>query len=151
MKRPVFLILLMLLLVGGGAGVWQFGKPLLDDLLPKDEPILKETLFVTLDPLVLPVIRNGHVVEHITLGLQLEVLGLDSEIRLRDNLPKLRDAFVTELYGLMGLRYVQEKRGQLPLVKERLQLVSDRVLGPGVVRNVLINGIDNRRDFNARG
>ena len=143
MRRKMFLALLLLLLLGGGFGIWEFGLPYLQELKSEEPLIKEEPLHITLEPLIVPIIREGAVTGHLILEIQLEVPGLAAEAKLRERLPRLTDAFMTELHSLTSLRYVQDRGRDLPFFKQRLRKVADRILGPGVLGDVLIDGLDD--------
>ena len=146
MKRALFLFLVILLLGGGGIGVWKFGLPYLEERKAKEaaEAPPPAPRYVTLDPFIVPLIRQGVVTEHLTLAVKLEVRddgGLDL---LEGRIPELRDAFITELYGLYALRYVQEHRDNLDYTKKRLIKAGNALLGRQVLTGVLVTGIETR-------
>ncbi len=101
-------------------------------------------LFVTLDPLIIPVIENGVVRRHITLQLQLEMTDLEADRRLQGRYHHLVDAFFAELYALMSMRYVREKGMDIEFFRKRLQLRADRMLGKGTVKNILVRDVMER-------
>ena len=145
MKMLVIIALLLVILAGGGVAFWQYGMPMLQEVGDsEDPPMLEHTLTVRLNPMVIPMVREGQVTKHLTVNVQLQVAGLSAENQLRENLPKLRDAFLTELYSLMAMRYVQENRMQTEFIKGRLKLVADNLLGHDILHNIVIQGLERR-------
>ena len=148
MKRYAILLVLLALLGGGGFAAWTYGMPIYEKMQaekaeqPEPEP---EPLLVSLDPLLIPVIENNRVTYHLTLAISLEVADLDGDEKLRESLPRVIDAFNTELHGLMTLRFVREGGVELPLVKQRLLVAGERELGPGVITDVVITAVDRVR------
>jgi len=145
MKRVLVPVILLVLLGGVGFVGWTFGKPVLDAMQAEREKAAAAPLYVSLEPLIVPVIENGTVTEHLTVSISVEVAGLAGDAALRNAFPRVVDAFTTELYGLMSLRFVREGGVELPLVKERLLLAAERELGPGVLTDVLIRAVDTVR------
>ncbi len=145
MKRALLLFFVILLLGGGGIGVWKVGLPYLEERKAKEaaEAPPPAPRYVTLEPFIVPLIRQGVVTEHLTLAVKLEVRdeGLDL---LEGRIPELRDAFITELYGLYALRYVQEHRDNLDYTKKRLIKAGNALFGKEVVTGVLVTGIETR-------
>ncbi|MFQ6018350.1 MAG: flagellar basal body-associated protein FliL [Kiloniellaceae bacterium] len=160
MNRLAILIVLMLLVAGAaGAGWWFFLRgndgteargeaEQTEEIGPGGQPI-KLKRFIELEPIVLPIIRQGRVILHVTLVPVVELLKPMTLQEVRRTTPILRDAFLTELHAIFALRYVQERGFDLPIVKKRLTRASERVLGPGKVRMVLIQNISQRKP--ARG
>lgn len=145
MKRILVPLILLLLLGGGGFAAWTYGKPVFEAMQAEREKAASAPLFVSMEPLIVPVIENDTVTEHLTVSISVEVAGLAGDAKLRNAFPRVVDAFTTELYGLMSLRFVREGGVELPLVKERLLLAAERELGPGVLTDVLIRGVDTTR------
>lgn len=107
-------------------------------------------IYVTLDPLIVPVIADGVVRRHITLQLQLEMKDLESDRRLHVHYPRVVDAFFGELYALLSMRYVREKGIDVEFFRQRLQLRADSMLGKGAVKNIIVQGIEQRRPVRTR-
>ncbi|WP_119165502.1 flagellar basal body-associated FliL family protein [Algihabitans albus] len=142
MKRLVILLVLLALLGGGGFAAWTYGMPLYEKMQAEKAAIKPAPLYVSLDKLLVPVIENNRVTHHLTLAISVEVAGPEADAKLREAMPRVIDAFNTELYGLMSLEFVRQGGAELPLVKQRLLLVSERELGPGVITDVLIRSVD---------
>ncbi len=71
----------------------------------------------------------------------LEVSGEEEREHLLANLPRLKDAYIQALYRLAEAEQrLQAEYGPLE-IKRALQLVSDSVLGAGVVDEVLVEGV----------
>ena len=143
--RPLMLVLVMLVVAAvGGAAAWWFllrgaEQAAVAELKPPPPPE-----FVELDPLVLPLIQEGQVTHHITLTVVVEIAsGSKEQVLLAKR--QLTDAFFSELYGLLARRFVRRQADVLPLLRRRLLVVSERLLGPGVVTGVLISEPSRRR------
>jgi hypothetical protein len=96
-------------------------------------------VYVKLPPIVLPVFRGNKVSRQAGLAVTLELVKGKSEAA--DVQPKQRqltDAFITGLYGVYELRNDADRVIDPALVKETLQGASDRILGKGVIQQVLI-------------
>jgi hypothetical protein len=142
MKRLLIPLILLLLLAGGGYAGWIYGKPMLEKMQAERAKAAAAPLYVSMDPLVVPVIENNVVTHHLTISISLEVAGQAASEKLREGMPRIVDAFNSELYGLLAIRFVREGGLELPLVKKRLLVAGERELGPGVVTDVLIRGVD---------
>ena len=110
----------------------------------QDRDTLPEPYYVDVDPVTVPVIRDNRVVRHMGFAITLRV---DSEEELRfvyKSLPALTDAYITELHGLLARRFVWDSGDVLPVVRKRLMAASNRVVGAGVVAEILIKGVQSR-------
>ncbi len=96
------------------------------------------TFFVDMDSLVVPVIRNDQVERHVMLTLTLEVGDNHSRSRVQEAVHQLRDAYVRDLHGYMRVVMTRSHNDFLRLLKGRLLRVTADIIGPGVVREVLI-------------
>jgi hypothetical protein len=94
--------------------------------------------FVNLPAIVLPVFEGNEVTRQASIVLTLELAKGVSEAVVKGQEPKLVDAFVGDLYQLYEQRAAASRVIDAAEIKPRLQVAADRVLGPGVVAQVLI-------------
>ncbi len=94
--------------------------------------------FIKLDPLQIAVTPDGRRFYQVLLAVSLEVPQAENQAVVEKLMPRLRDAYIRELYGRPVNRDGRWGPQELELVKRRLLAQSDRVLGPGVVSNVLV-------------
>jgi hypothetical protein len=109
------------------------------DKASKPEASSDGPVYVKLPPIVLPVFSGNRVTRQAGLAVTLELVKGKSEAA--DVQPKQRqltDAFITDLYGVYELRGDANRVIDPVLVKETLQGAGDRVLGKGVIQQVLI-------------
>jgi flagellar protein FliL len=95
-------------------------------------------IFFNIHPIVLPVVVGNSIPRQVGILLTVE-LGeghAQSEVRAKDR--QLTDAFITELYRIYGWRSGDTHVVNERLIKDRLQIVANRVLGKGVVDAILI-------------
>jgi hypothetical protein len=97
-----------------------------------------ELRYVEIERLTAPFIRNGEFVQYVLLDVSLELTDEPSATRVRRLTPRLRDAFLGELHRLARVRPAGQRLINLGRVKARLLAGADRVLGPNVVRDVLV-------------
>lgn len=94
--------------------------------------------FVDIQPIVLPVIERDAVRSQVGIVVTLELAdgqhGDDVEPKRR----QLTDAFIRELHTIYGWRSGSDRVVDQELIKRRLQITADKVLGPGVVHAILI-------------
>ncbi len=150
MKIVVILFVVFLVLGGGGGAVWWF---LLRDA-PEGEwaegaeadatALISMVRVIRLDPIILPVLREGQVTLHITAVVVIELTGSVETRALSGFAEPLRDTMLSALYGIYSVRYVQERGYNIPAVRERLILAAERVLGEGAVKRVRLQDINKR-------
>jgi cyclic lactone autoinducer peptide len=134
--------LLIVLAAGGGAAWWFLYQDEEIDLSAITETSRAVPLFVDFDPLVLPVIRDGRVTQHLTFTIVLEVDRDYERLDIYKHMVRLKDAYLAELHALYSHRSVQDRVDVVPLLNKRLLAVSHRVLGPEIVKRVLIDVLE---------
>lgn len=107
--------------------------------------VINESTFVALSSLVVPVFRNGKVEGHIGWRFTIEASNPAAAQKIRDTLPRLTDAFVSELHSLAQRHVTAEGTLDGDLVKRRLLAASARLYGADVVRAVLISASFTRK------
>ena len=144
--RPLSLVLIMLVVAaGGGAATWWFLLRAPEEVAEAAPVAMVEPPeFVQFEPLVLPLIHQGQVTHHVTMTVVVETTaGGKEQVLLAKR--QLTDAYLSELYGLLARRFVRRQPNAIPLLRRRLLVVSDRLLGPGVVTDVLLAEPSRRR------
>ncbi len=148
MKKLAILLVLLLLLGGvGGAGWWFFlrEQPEAGSAeAVEEETLVRATRVLRLDPIILPVIREGQVMLHVTVVVVIELTKAVPLVELRVLSQPLRDTMLSELHGMYAIRYVQERGYALPMVRERLSEAAERVLGAGSVNRVMLEDVSKR-------
>jgi hypothetical protein len=94
--------------------------------------------FVNLPPIVLPVFEGRDATRQASIVLTLELAKGANEAAVKEQQPRLVDAFVGDLYQLYEQRAAADRVIDPGLIKPKLQQSADRVLGAGVVSQVLI-------------
>ncbi len=150
MKKLVILLVVFLVLGGGGGAVWWF---LLREAPEGDgaeiaaaeaTALISRVRVIRLDPIILPVLREGQVTLHVTAVVVIELTGSLEREAMRKFAEPLRDTMLSALYGIYSVRYVQERGYDIPVVRERLILAAERVLGAGTVKMVRLQDINKR-------
>lgn len=152
-KAIIVLVLGLLLLGGAGFGGWKLYNMYFvkHEEGPKKEepPPAPPTGFVRFDPLVVPVIaaaREGgdRVTQFITVVVTLEVL-LDKVDMTKSYQPKLYDRLLSALYGAVDDKSVMSGAlVNIAALKEKLKEAAAKVVGEGVVQNVLVQVVTQR-------
>lgn len=165
MKLAVIALLAVLVLGGGAAGAYfYFDKPAEAAGGPLDEAKKAEheakaahaakegeeavqTQFVALDPLLLPVIDEYGVTQTITMVVSIEVPDEATAKEVEHLTPRLKDAFIQDMYGALSRKNAMNEEGVLKVdtIKARLNKVSVKVLGEEKVKEVLLQIVQQRR------
>lgn len=158
------MIIMAALLVGaGGAGGYFFTQKQAEASYTEDGSISKEDQkaakfakmsaeeaakhlrFVNLTPIILPIIDNTGVSQVVTLVVSLEVNGDENAEYATNMMPRLKDAYIQDMYGVLNRKASMEggviKVDQL---KERLNRVSTAILGEDKVNSVLLQVVNQR-------
>lgn len=145
MKKIVIAGAVMLMLAGATVsvlkwlGIGPFGDPAeveATGTTPGEPP-----RFVTMDVLVIPIFQGEKVAATVQIQLKLEATNLENASEIARLLPRLNDAFLRDLYGFIPRHLRKEERLDVALIKDRLQLVGDKVAGPGVIKSVLVQAV----------
>lgn len=104
----------------------------------------KEAQFFRLPHFHIPVIRAGQVVGQVSMSVLLETNGNANRNTIIENRTKLHNAFLRDLHGLLSLDSGSGRAVNLETVKIRLQKVADRVVGPGIVKSILVDNLYTR-------
>lgn len=105
---------------------------------PPPAPVVVGPTFVKLPLFNIPVIEGDKVTRQVTVGVALELVeGVKAE-SIDEKKPAVIDAFFRDLYGMFGQRSQISRVAVEGSIKQRLGQTADRVLGPGMVRQVLV-------------
>ena len=99
----------------------------------------KQVKFVKLEPIVLPIIDAYGVQQVVTLVVAIEVQSDQAATNVRDLSPRLQDAFIQDMYGVLN-RKASMEGGVLRVdrLKSRLTKASVKILGEENVNQVLL-------------
>ena len=148
--KKLFMIFALVLLVCGatlGAMKWFGLGPFEQPEMAKTEegpPEIKapDALFIDMAPVMINVMQSSSILTTIQLELKIETAGQDNIIKIKRMLPIYRDVFVKDLHSFVPRMLSELERLDLPTLKQRMQLVADKVAGEtGIVRGVLIQSI----------
>ncbi len=102
--------------------------------------------YVELDPLMLPIVDDNGVSQTINLVIALEVKDVSTAEKVKILQPKLTDAFIMDMYGVLN-RHAAMQGGvlQVSIIKDRLNKVSDEIMGDAdSVHDVLLQVVQQR-------
>jgi hypothetical protein len=105
--------------------------------------------YYTMPPFVVPVIEGDAVTRQITLLVTLETMGDANREKVLANRQRLQDVFLRDIYGVLAVSRPSD-RNYDNVVKIRLQRAGERVVGSGVIDDVLVKATYDRRLAPAR-
>lgn len=146
MKKLVLLLVVLLVLlgaIGGGAYYYFFSLPE-EENTEEEEVVEPLPEFEEIDSLSIPVIRNGKVKKFVLLKVAVELTDGDYRSRVQSYMPRLKDAYLRELHGYFATVPVDDPVN-VRAVTVRLMRASARVLGKGVVKDILVQGVYERK------
>ena len=148
MKKLLIALGIVLLLAGSAAGTmyWQKIGPFetlagLEEVEKEEESSIERPRFIQLDPLSVPLIKDNEVIGNIQLAVSLEAESSEDARLISRAKPRLSDAFLRDLYQHVPRYLRREPQIDIAVIKKRLKVVADRVLGEGVVKEVLVQGV----------
>ena len=146
MKKLIFILLpLLLLLGGGGAAAWYFflrapaeGDKTAAAAAEGEHKSAAQAVFVDVGEIIVPVYSRDGKDKLMVVRFELELGDVMPVDEVRYLLPRLRDAYIGTLSTLAGRGELVEESQRNATIKHALKLASDRVLGPDVIADILI-------------
>ncbi len=125
--------------VGGEAGGHEVAKA------SKKKDAHAVMSFVEMDPLILPIIDADGISQLVSLVIVLQVHDEAQKAQVTAQMPLIKDAYIQDMYGVLN-KHVAVKDGviQVGIIKEKLNSASERILGEGVVQDVLLQVVQQR-------
>lgn len=155
MKNIILVIVALVILGGGGGGAYFYfiASPAeasyvtdeSEEKAAKKEGEKIEYQYVELAPLILPIIDEYGVSQTVSLVVSLEVTDPYNVDKIKKMTPRLKDAYIQDMYGALN-KHAALKNGvvQVSKLKKRLSKISDKVMGEGVVNDVLLQVVNQR-------
>jgi hypothetical protein len=153
-RRAILLLVTIFFLFASGGqesyvpeltgSAWAFKAVKKQEPLDPNAP-KPEFEYLEMMPLVLPVITNAGVTQQVSLLVSLELpYGKRDEIKYLE--PRIADAYIQDLYGALSSGFAMTATDVLDVqaLKERLTMVTAKVLGPEAVRQVLLQVVQQR-------
>ncbi len=158
MKIAIVAVVALLLLGGAGAGAYFYFKQPAEASYGASGEHAEGTkekhkkgghaapsVFVQLDPVILPIIDKSGVTQTVSLVIVIETADDASKAEILKLAPRLKDAFIQDMYGVLN-QEVMVRGGviQVTALKTRLHKISNRVLGEGTAKDVLLQVVQQR-------
>lgn len=97
-----------------------------------------------LQPFSVTVMRDGKIKGILTLTLTVETKGGENMGKVMARRYELHDAFLRDIHGVAAFARADGRTIDPRVVKTRLMAISGRILGEGVVEDVLVVSMFNR-------
>jgi len=99
--------------------------------------ITQSESYLMVDPLYASIIDNNHPLGLLMLGIGLDVPDADLRDKIDRDMPQLRDAYVRSLMAFTATSVRSWRQPDVAAIADRLQGVTDRVLGKKGARVLL--------------
>jgi hypothetical protein len=108
-----------------------------------DVPMSTDTKprFIDMEPIIITIFAEDRVATSIQISLKLEAIGTKNELRIVRAMTKLQDRYLRDLYSYLPRLLRKEERVNVFAVKRRLQMISEKVMGPGIISGVLVQSV----------
>jgi len=106
----------------------------------------EEFLFVKMNAINIPVIRQNGTTSMLALDIMAEVKDEDAKEKVESFKPRLRDSFIRALYGNLETNKLVKADGSLDMerVRDRLLKGSLYVLKEPAITDILFSGVNHR-------
>jgi flagellar FliL protein len=149
MKKLIIIFAVLLMLGGATVSVLKVLKmgpfaPAPDDASSEGgvhEAPPEPPRFVEVAQMYVPIFAGDSVATTIQIQIKLETPDEESEATLVRMMPRLNDAFLRYLYSSLPRLLSKDERLDVAVIKRRLQSVADKIVGPGLVENVLVQSV----------
>jgi flagellar basal body-associated protein FliL len=128
--KKILLILPLLIIAGAAAWWFLLRAPAAEGAATATAPAAAEVKYIELKPLVVPVVREGAVEKIVRVDVALELQDSGAAPKVNESLPRLTDAFVIELYSLLGHRLMEAERYDPGISSAACRLPAPACSGP---------------------
>ena len=149
MKKLLLIFGLLVMLCGGTVSALKFLKlgPFQGEEVVEEKPeeqVEATILFVDMEPLAIPIFQGNRVAATVQIEVKLVTNSKDNVERIKQIMPIITNAFVRDLHSFMPRLLKAEERIDVLIIKQRLQLISNKVAGKGLIKNVLVQSVINQ-------
>jgi len=151
MKRFILIILAVVILGGGAAGASIYFRvgPLVTLMklkVPPKEPAAPPPPVHQEEPVgsfVIPIVQEHGIGRSFGLDIALDVLDSD-KTKVEALLPRIQNAFTLTLYEIVPAHSDSHSAADKKLIHDRLKIAVDKVVGKGLVQDVIIKSVYDR-------
>lgn len=156
MKKLAIAIAVLLMLTGGTVGTLKYleigpfektaeeiaAANAIDPNVEKAKSFFNERpRYIEMDPIQVPVFQGEGVAGTIIINYKIEVLGTDNERKVARSKRQIGDALISDFSYYVPRTLRNHKTLDVTLIKYRIIMVSERLMGKDVVNDALIQAI----------
>lgn len=149
MKKIMVPMLALLLLIGGGVGAYFYmgkseavasgGEDPAKAAKAAENTIPDSAAYVKMPPIMLPIIGRDGISQTISMVVSLQVVDDIKASEIQKHLPKLADAYLSDMYGTLSQQASMEGGViKVSTLKSRLMSITQKVMGEDAVQDVLL-------------
>lgn len=105
--------------------------------IPPPPPPRVDPVFLGMAPFSVPIIQNKTVTSNIYFALRLELVP-GTESAVAKFLPQLHDLYLRALFQMVPAMMNERTTPDYRAIKDRLKVITERVVGPGQVKEIII-------------
>ena len=153
MKKLVIILAVLMMVAGAAVSVMKTMElgPFAPSVVVVEEGGKMETKqalddpprFVDVEPLNIPVFHEDRVAATVQIQLKLEAIGEENEEQIIRLLPRISDAFLRDMHAFIPRLLKKEERINVAIIKKRLEIISERLVGPDLIDNILVQSISD--------
>lgn len=101
------------------------------------EPVVVDPELYDITPVTVPVIRDGQLTGSVYVAFRLEMVPGKQKV-VDDHLQQLHDVYIRALYRELAAEFNERETPNIPAIKAYLKELTEKVVGPGVIKDVII-------------
>lgn len=98
-------------------------------------------IFIEMDPLTITLFKGENIAGILQIAITLEVIGKKNAREVNRLMTKIRDIFIRDMHSFIPRLIKQEERIDVLILKQRLQLMSNRHVARGLIESVLVQSV----------
>jgi len=102
--------------------------------------------YIEMDPIQVPVFQDNDVAATIMINYKLEVLNVDNERTVAKSKRRLSDALIKDFSFYIPRTLRNNKTLDVSLIKYRIMMTANKILGKDVVNDALIQAMTSTND-----
>ncbi len=151
MKRLIGILAAVVVMAVSGGAIWFFflqaETPFGEEEEAKQAEAEAQVELIEFETISVPIIQNRQIKKQVMIQFTLEMVNAKAKENAERRMPRLQNALFLTVWGYFSNQRTGQVTINLGQVKSRLQRASDKVLGPGQVKGVIIKNAVERRTF----
>lgn len=149
--KKVLILAIALLVVGGGGTVGALYflhiGPFAREVAPPPPEVVgvKPPRFIEMAPMTVTLFAGSRVSTIVQVQLDLETDTAGNQDLIEKLKPKLRDAFLRDLYSFIPRLVEANQKLDVAIIRERLEIIGNRAAGADIIKGVLIQSLTTQR------